>query len=131
MVFMLQIFCCTLHVASVFTAVFMLRELMEHESISQPGDVLSGAPEYSVALAAHRAALHEAELQARLQNHSSHPPPHNLWDVKGDVIDTALRTWQLAGVNPAKHCERPEQAWCRAKLLGRSSIVFMDHSDQI
>lgn len=47
----------------------MLREVAEEEedaAAAGQGDALVGAPEYSVQLAAHRAALHSAEL-AELQ----------------------------------------------------------------
>ena len=44
-------------------AVLMLREVAGEEEADRQGGALVGAPEYAVQLAAHRAALHPAELQ--------------------------------------------------------------------
>jgi len=41
----------------------MLREVAGEEEADRQGGALVGAPEYAVQLAAHRAALHPAELQ--------------------------------------------------------------------
>ncbi len=47
----------------VFDAVLMLREVAGEEEADRLGGALAGAPEYAVQLAAHRAALHPAELE--------------------------------------------------------------------
>ena len=60
----------------------MLREVAGEEEADRLGGALAGAPEYAVQLAAHRAALHPAELEElqRVLDAQGTKLPRDLYD---------------------------------------------------
>ena len=91
-------------------AVLMLREVAgkEEAGADRQGGALAGAPEYAVQLAAHRAALHPAELQElqRVLDAQGTRLPRELFDSSNAELLRYAATHGLLEVR-APHSGRP------------------------